>query len=87
MTPTSSMIRATADAQVAATTKAAIAEGARDLPFFFVVAGLEKDTATTANGNGQDTVRRVLSVEARVRLSAQDEEFDVSLIRDEDLLS
>jgi hypothetical protein len=67
--------RVTADAQAAATTKASVAASTEFLPLDFRIADLDPPTAT-----------RVVSIEARVRLSAQDEEYDLSLIRDEDLL-
>jgi hypothetical protein len=88
VTSTLSMPRViTADEQASATTKAGpTTGGSESLPFNIWIADLDPTVSTATEQNRSETVRPVLSVEARIRLSAQDEEYDVSLIRDEDLL-
>jgi hypothetical protein len=81
---TLTMPQTTADDQTKATTKA-VATPLESLPFDFQVVYLGLDRSTATEHDEGETVRRVLSVEARVRLSAQDEEYDLSFIRDADL--
>jgi hypothetical protein len=79
---TLTMPQPTVDDQTKVTTKV-VATSTPLLPFEFQLVGLNRSTAT--EDDERETVHRVLSVEARVRLSAQDEEYDVSLISDADL--